>query len=107
MRVQVLLECVPGVRREEIEQYAAAEAKSIADLIEAGWVCEAYYREDRHGAILMLECRSAAEAQQIVGTLPFVKAKFVKADLVPLRPWPALQQALTERGLFPRSRPFD
>ena len=92
MWVLAMLECVTGLSPEQFERYTAAQTNNLADLLEAGWVREAYCRTDQPGGVLLLECCSLAEAQQIVTMLPLSKAGLVKTTFVPLRPWSALKR---------------
>lgn len=65
-----------------------AEAAAAWDLHQAGAVRELYFREDRHEAVLVLECADVGEAERALARLPLVAQGFVTFDLIPLVAYP-------------------
>ena len=60
------------------------EAKRAWELHQAGIIRELYFRQDRHEAVLILECKDVKEAQSIIATLPLVKAGLIAFEIIPL-----------------------
>lgn len=64
------------------------EAAQAWELHQSGVIRDLYFREDRHEAVLMLECADVAEAQTFLNTLPLVQAGLITFELIPLVPYP-------------------
>lgn len=64
-----------------------AEAKRAWELYMAGMVREAYFRADKHEAVLVMEGPDLARIEQAVESLPLVKAGLITFDLIPLKPY--------------------
>jgi hypothetical protein len=64
------------------------EAQLAYQLYQKGVIRELYFRTDRPGAAIILECKDAAEAQEVLATLPLAKEGFLDFELVPLGPFP-------------------
>lgn len=47
-----------------------------------------FFRAERDEAVLVLECASGVEAQEILAELPFVQAGLIEFETVPLRAYP-------------------
>lgn len=73
-----------------------AEARSLWDLQQQGIVREAYFRADRHNAVLVLECANAAAAQAHLATLPLVQAGLIDFEVIPLIPYDGFARLFTE-----------
>ena len=78
----------PGTPAEAFAPHLAEEAKAVWDLYLSGIVREAHFRTDRHTAVLVLECRDAEHAREVLATLPLVRNKLIRFDIVPLSPYP-------------------
>jgi len=57
-------------------------------LHQSGIIRELYFRADRNEAVLMLECASLIEAQEILAILPLVKAELISFEVIPLKAYP-------------------
>lgn len=77
-----------GVASEKFNLHAKAEALRVWKFYQSGVIRELYFRQDRHEAVLILECRDLAEAESLLNTLPLVKEKLIAIDLIPLAPYP-------------------
>jgi muconolactone delta-isomerase len=64
------------------------EAAKAWELHQSGVIRELYFRQDRHAAVLALECADVAEAQAFLNTLPLVQAGLITFELIPLIPYP-------------------
>jgi hypothetical protein len=88
MKILALEHELPGATAEQFQQYANDEARKVWDLQQAGIVRELYFRADRNEAVLVLECISVVEAQEILATLPFVRAGLISFEVIPLTAYP-------------------
>lgn len=78
-----------------------AEALRVWDLQQSGALREIYFRQDRPAAVLILECRTVAEARQVLNTLPLVRARVIAFDLVPLAAYPGFARLWSTPGTRP------
>lgn len=92
MKILALEHERPGAATEAFESYKAEEARKVWDLYQAGIFRELYFRADRNEAILVLECESMEEAQEILSTLPFVQNRLIAFELIPLKAYPGFNR---------------
>ncbi len=57
------------------------------ELYQAGFIREAYQRQDRAGAVMMLESSSVEEARAQINSLPLVESGLTEFELIPLLPF--------------------
>ncbi len=76
-----------GASPAEFEPHLLEEAKGVWRLYQDGVIREAYFRSDRHTAVLVLECADLGEAKQKLSRLPLVTAGLIEFDLIPLTPY--------------------
>ena len=74
MKILAIENEVPGVTPEQFKPYLPAETRQVIELLQADVLREIYFRQDQPGAVLVLECADAQEAQTMLATLPLVKA---------------------------------
>lgn len=67
--------------------YLKSEAARVWELYQAGVIRELYFRQDRHTAVLVLECASLSRAEEALASLPLVKGGLIAFDLLPLAPY--------------------
>lgn len=79
-----------GAPADLVELLAEAEARRVWELYVGGVVRRVWYRGDRAGAVLMLECAGEEEARASVASLPMVEAGLLEVEVVPLTPYDAL-----------------
>jgi len=87
---------------EDYAPHLKAEAARVWELYQAGVIREMYFRQDRSEAVLVLECKSTAEANEYLKTLPLVKHKLIRFEVIPLIPYPGLSR-LFDQDLSPTS----
>jgi len=92
MKIIALERELPNVTAEQFQHYAKAEARKAWDLYQSGVLREMYFRADRDEAVLILECASVIEAQEILATLPFVQNGLIAFELVPLKAYPGFER---------------
>ena len=78
----------PGAAAHELQRLARAEAARAWELYQAGLIRELYFRQDRHEAVLLLECAGVEEAAASLATLPLVEAGLIVFEIIPLAPYP-------------------
>ena len=77
-----------NVKSEQYQPYLKAEARRVWELYQNGLICELYFRADRPEAVLILECKDANEARQVLSSLPLVDAGLISFEISPLVPYP-------------------
>ena len=88
MKILALEHELSNVTSQQFQQYAKAEARRVWELYQAGVIRELYFCEDRSEAVLILECLSAAEARQVLSTLPFVQNGLITFEILALKAYP-------------------
>jgi hypothetical protein len=92
MKILAIEKDVPGITSEHFKPYLRAEAQSVWELYQSGVFRECYYREDHSNAVIILECSNLVEAQNILNTLPLVKEKLIKFEMIPLKSYPGFSR---------------
>ncbi len=87
MKILAIERELPGVGADAFQPLLKAEAARAWELYQAETIRELYFQADQHTAVLVLECDSTAEAEQILGSLPLVRARLITFDLLPLVPY--------------------
>jgi hypothetical protein len=97
MRILAIERPVDGVDQSQFTaELAAAEARRVWDLLQAGAIRDLSYRDDQASAVLALECADAAEAAAVIETLPLVQAGLIEFELIPLRAYPGFARLFGE-----------
>jgi muconolactone delta-isomerase len=92
MKILALEHEQPGAAAEVFERYKVEEARKVWDLYQAGIFRELYFRADRGETVLVLECETVEEAQDILSTMPFVQNGLIAFEVIPLRAYPGFQR---------------
>lgn len=87
MKILAIDKILPGATEEKIYPHIKEEAAKGWELYNAGVFREMYFRTDRGGAVLILECTDVEAAKKVLDTLPLVKAGLVDFDIIPLGPF--------------------
>jgi muconolactone delta-isomerase len=69
-----------------------SEARRLWELQQQGFVREAYFRADRHTAVLILECESTEHAELLISSLPLVQHHLIDFDIIPLAPYSGFER---------------
>jgi len=96
MKILAIEKEIPNLTGEDFKPHAKAEAARVWELYQAGVFRELYFRQDRPEAVLVLECTDVDEANQMLNTLPLVKAGLITFEVIPLRPYPGLARLFAE-----------
>jgi muconolactone delta-isomerase len=97
MKILCIEKEVPGVKEEDYGPYLKAEALRAWELFQQGIVRELYFTQEDHSAVLMLECSSADEAEEVLNSLPLVKEGLIKFNIVPLIPYPGFARLFEKK----------
>ncbi len=92
MKILALEHELSTATAEQFQQYTVAEARKVWDFTQMGVLREIYFRADRNEAVLVLECASITEAEEILSTLPFVENKLISFELIPLKAYPGFER---------------
>ena len=92
MKILAIEKDIPGITPDQFKPHLKAEAQRVWELYQSGILRECYFRKDRSSAILILECDSLTEAQDILSTLPLVKEELIAFEVIPLRPYPGFSR---------------
>jgi hypothetical protein len=92
MKILALEKDIPGVIADQFPPHLQAEARRVWELYKAGIIREMYFRQEKTDAVLMLECADAAEAREVLNTLPLVREKLIDFEIIPLVPYPGLER---------------
>jgi hypothetical protein len=83
---------VSETRDDQFAPLLREEAARAWELYRSGAVRELHFRADRSEAVLVLECASLDEAQEILDTLPLVRDRLIEFELIPLVPYPGFER---------------
>jgi len=97
MKILAIEHELPNAAPEVFQGHAQGEARKAWELHQAGRIRELYFRADRSTAVLVLECDSTEEANQILGELPFVREGLITFELIPLKAYPGFGRLFRER----------
>ena len=97
MKILAIDKILPGATEENIKSHLNQEAVKAWELYKTGVFREMYFRTDRGGAVLIMECADLEEAKKELGDLPLVKAGLVDFDLIPLGPFVPLANLFEKR----------
>jgi hypothetical protein len=97
MKILAIEHELPGVKSTAFTpELKRAEAARAWELYQAGTFRELYFCRDHPSAVLMLECADEAAAEDILNTLPLVKAGLITFELMPLIPYPGFGRLFGE-----------
>jgi muconolactone delta-isomerase len=86
----------PGATADQLQPYLKAEAFRVWQLYQQEIIRAAYFRSDRHTAVLELECESSQQARQILASLPLVQQGMIDFEIIPLAPYPGFSRLFAE-----------
>jgi hypothetical protein len=77
----------PEATFEKYQPHLENEVQHTWDAYKRGIVRDIYFRQDRPGVAIFLECESASAAQRTLGDLPLMKAGLIDFEVIPLGPF--------------------
>lgn len=84
MKIIAIDRILPTATEDKIRDTVMLEAFHTWALYSKEVIREMYFRKDRPGVVLVLECASAQEARQLLNTFPLVKAGVIEFDVIPV-----------------------
>ncbi|MEN4801581.1 MULTISPECIES: superoxide dismutase [Pantoea] len=84
MRILCLDKPAPEATLEKYHPHLTAEAFHAWSLYKSGALRDIYYRQDRPGVAIFLECDSVERAQSLLADFPLAKAGLLSFDCIPL-----------------------
>jgi len=82
-----------GVKNEQFTPHLKNESLKVLELYEKGVIREIYF-DQFHCAVLVLECNSLNEAENIINTLPFVTNGLIHFEIRELFPYTGFSRLL-------------
>ena len=87
MRILCLDRPKPGATMERYQPHMIDEARHAWQAYKSGVVRDIYFRQDRPGVAIFLECASIDEAQTVMADFPLAKAGLLDFEAIPLGPF--------------------
>lgn len=87
MKILCLDRPLPGATFDKYQPHLEAEVRHTWASYKSGVVRDVYFRQDRPGVALFLECESVDEAKKHLAELPLAKAGLLDFDVIPLGPF--------------------
>ena len=84
----------PGLTSSDFAPYLNAEAKHVYDLQQKGIIREVYFNQC-HEAVLILECESLKEAEELLNDFPLKKNDLIDFELMELKPYSGFSRLMT------------
>jgi hypothetical protein len=83
---------LPGAVPGSFKPFLKAEAIRVWELYRSGVIREFYFDEERHRAVLILECTNREEAKAALASLPLVRERLIDFELMPLSPYTGFER---------------
>jgi hypothetical protein len=99
MKILAIEREVPSTTPVQFKPHLYAEAARVWELYQAGVIRELNFDRDRHTAVLMFECSTVEQAQQMLDTLPLVQEELITFDLIPLIPYSGFARLFDAKSL--------
>jgi len=86
MQILAIDKIAEGVTAAMLEPHLPKELAATINLYLKEKIRTFYFRKDRVGVVLILECVDVQEAREILSTLPMVEEGLLDFDLIPIGP---------------------
>jgi muconolactone delta-isomerase len=97
MKILAMEKETPGVKPEQFVKHLKHEARRVWELYQDGLIRETYFRQDHSEAIFIMECESVDEANEVLASMPLVKAGLITFDVIPLIPYPGFSRLFIDK----------
>ena len=87
MKILCLDRPLPGATFDKYQPHLQDEVRHTWEAYKKGVVRDIYFRQDRPGVAILLECGSLSEAQEVLAGFPLVKAGLIEFEAIPLGPF--------------------
>lgn len=84
MKILAIDKLLPGANLDKIKPHLKEEAKMAWENYVSGIIREIYFRQDKPGAVLIMECKDVEEAKKLLSELPLVKERLIEFEFIPL-----------------------
>jgi hypothetical protein len=84
MQILAIDRFLPGTTMEKVQPHLRDEMVETWEHYKQGKIRQLYFRQDHPGVVLMMECNSVEEAQELLDELPLVKEQLIKFEFIPL-----------------------
>ena len=78
---------LPGATLEKYQPHLENEVRHTWESYKSGVVRDIYFRQDRPGVAIFLECASLDAANKVLAEFPLAKAKLIEFEVIPLGPF--------------------
>lgn len=89
---------LPGATEDKVKALLNDEVRALVNLYLGGKIRQWYFRQDRPGAILILEVGSLEEAEALIAGLPLTRSGLLAYDLIPIGPYIPLATMIPPEG---------
>jgi hypothetical protein len=93
MRILCLDRPLPGATFDKYQPHLKDEVRHTWAAYKNGIIRDIYFRQDRPGVAVLVECESVEKAKEAFADFPLVQAGLIEIDAIPLGPflnWEAL-----------------
>ncbi len=97
MKILAMETEIPGVDWSGAKALLKEEARHVYELYLTGTLQEIYFTE-AHDAVIILECGSLTEAQELLGDLPLVREGLIRFALHELHPYDGYSRLMQQDG---------
>ncbi|KPL79066.1 hypothetical protein ADN00_04075 [Ornatilinea apprima] len=87
MKILALERENPTAALRDFTPHLKAEAAAVWQLQQTGLLRQIDFNAEQHTAVLLLECDSKEQAEQVLGQMPLVQAGLIHFEIIPLAPY--------------------
>ena len=87
MRILAIDRPLPGATPDKYQPHLLNEVRHSWQGYKRGVVRDIYFRQDRPGVAIFLECASLEDAKKALADFPLVKAGLLEFEAIPLGPF--------------------
>lgn len=87
MKILCLDRPLPGATVEKYQPHLLEEIRHAWQAYRKDIFREVYFRQDRPGVAIIVECASVEEAKEVFADFPLVKAGLIEIEAIPLGPF--------------------
>jgi hypothetical protein len=95
MKILAIEKEIEGKEKRDFEKHLKSEALKVWQLITDDIIREIYFDKEKNTAVLVLECNSKKEAENILKDLPLVKENLITFELLHLIPYTGFERLFT------------
>jgi muconolactone delta-isomerase len=96
MKFLAIERALPAASAEQMQALLTEEAERLWELQRTGAVRECYFTP-QHDAVLVLECADEQEASELLASLPLVREKQIRFEVLGLAPYTGFERLFGDR----------